>query len=76
MRRNRDELESLLKQAFADGVRWPIDRPSLRALSHMGPTVAQIAGYFSVDPVKVQALLNDGSTATVTSTVHEQNHAQ
>jgi len=59
MLRNRDELGSLLRQAFDEGVSWPIDRPSLRALSHMGLTVAQIARYFSIDPVEVQALLND-----------------
>jgi hypothetical protein len=45
MLRNRNELDSLLRQAFAEGVSWPIDRPSLRALSHMELTVAQIAGY-------------------------------
>jgi hypothetical protein len=58
MLRNRNELDSLLRQAFAEGVSWPIDRPSLRALSHMGLTVAQIAGYFSIDPIEAQALLN------------------
>jgi hypothetical protein len=29
MLRNRDELDSLLKQAFAQGVSWPIERSSL-----------------------------------------------
>jgi hypothetical protein len=58
MSRNRDELDSLLRQAFAEGVRWPIERPSLIALSEMGLTVQQIARYFSIDPVEVQALLN------------------
>jgi hypothetical protein len=58
MPHNRDELDSLLKQSFAEGVSWPIDRPSLRALSHMGLTVEQVARYFSIDPVEVQALLN------------------
>jgi hypothetical protein len=58
MRRNQEELDSLLKPSFAKSVSWPIDRPSLRALSGMGLTVAQIARYFSVDPVEVQALLN------------------
>jgi hypothetical protein len=58
MSRNRDELDSLLKQAFAEGARWPIERPSLRALSDLGLSVPQIARYFSVDPVEVQALLN------------------
>jgi hypothetical protein len=38
MSRNRDEL---LKQAFADGVRWPIERAFLRALLDMGLTVPQ-----------------------------------
>ena len=56
--RNRDELDYLLKQSFAEGVSWPIDRASLRALFDLGLTVAQIARYFSIDPVKVQALLN------------------
>jgi hypothetical protein len=58
MLRNRNELDSLLRQAFAEGVSWPIDRPSLRALSHMGLTVAQIARYFSTDSIEVQALLS------------------
>jgi hypothetical protein len=57
MSRNRDELDSLLKQAFAEGARWPIERPSLRALSDLGLSVPRIAWYFS-DPVEVQALLN------------------
>ena len=65
---NRDELDSLLKQAFEEGVSWPIDRPSLMALSRMGPTVAQIAQYFSTDPIEVQALLNGRSAEFVTST--------
>jgi hypothetical protein len=55
---NRDELDSLLKQWFAEGVSWPIDRASLRVLLRMGLTVAQIAGYFSIDPAEVRALLN------------------
>jgi hypothetical protein len=56
--RNQEESDSLLKQSFAKRANWPIDRPSLWALSGMGLTVAQIARYFSVDPVEVQALLN------------------
>ncbi len=56
--RNRDELDWLLKQSFAEGVSWPTDRASLRALFDLGLTVAQIARYFSIDPVKIQALLN------------------
>jgi hypothetical protein len=56
--RNRDELDWLLTQSFAEGVSWPIDRASLRALFDLGLTVAQIAKYFSTDPVEVQALLN------------------
>jgi hypothetical protein len=55
---NREELDDLLKRSFADGVRWPIDRPSLRTLSDMGLTVAQIARYFSVEPADVQAALD------------------
>lgn len=55
---NRDPLDCLLKQSFAQGVSWPIDRASLRALLHMGLTVVQVARYFSIDPVEVQALLN------------------
>jgi hypothetical protein len=58
MLRNRDESDSLLKQAFVEGVSWPIDRPSLRALSDMGLTVVQIARYFSVDSAQVQATLD------------------
>jgi hypothetical protein len=46
------------KQSFAAGVSRPIDRASLRALSDLGLTVAQIARYFSIDPVEVQAQLN------------------
>jgi hypothetical protein len=57
MSRNPDELEFLLRQAFAEGVRWPIDRPSLRALSRMGLTLAQTAQYFSVDPGEIRAIL-------------------
>jgi hypothetical protein len=58
MRRKREGLDNLLKQGFIEGVSWPIDRPSLEALSHLGLTIAQIARYFSVDPVRVQAALN------------------
>ncbi len=57
MLHNRDELDGLLKQAFAEGVRWPIERPSLNALSDLGLSVEQIARYFSVDPVEVRAFL-------------------
>jgi hypothetical protein len=55
---NRDQVDCLLKQSFADGVSWPIDHPSLRALFHMGLTVVGVARYFSIDPAEVQALLN------------------
>jgi hypothetical protein len=55
---NRDQLDCLLKQSFAQGVSWPIDRASLRALFHMGLTIVQVARYFSIDPVEVQALIN------------------
>jgi hypothetical protein len=55
---NRDELDCPLKQSFVEGVNWPILRASLRALLDLGLTVAQIARYFSIDPVEVQALLN------------------
>jgi hypothetical protein len=54
---NRDQLDCLLKRSFAEGVAWPIDRASLRALFDMGLTVAQAARYFSVDPVEVHAAL-------------------
>ncbi len=54
---NRDELDCLRKQAFGEGVRSPIERSSLNALKDMGLTVEQIARYFSVDPVEVQAFL-------------------
>jgi hypothetical protein len=43
MGRNPDELDSMLRHSFVEGANWPIDRPSLRALSRMGLTVAQIA---------------------------------
>jgi len=39
-------------------VSWPIDRASLRALFDLGLTVVQVARYFSIDPVEVQALPN------------------
>jgi hypothetical protein len=58
MLHSRDELDSLLKQAFAEGVNWPLDRPSLGGLLHMGLTIAQLARYFSIDPAEVQLLLN------------------
>ncbi len=34
--RNRDELDWLLKQSFAEEVSWPTDRASLRALFDLG----------------------------------------
>ena len=58
MLHNRGELDSLLKRAFDDGVRWPIEAPSLRALSDMGLTAQQIARYFSVDPAEVEVWLD------------------
>jgi hypothetical protein len=58
MSRDRAELDCMLKQAFAEGAHWPIERPSLKALSDLGLTVPQIARYFSVDPAEVQALLS------------------
>jgi hypothetical protein len=51
---NREDLNSVMKEAFAKGARWPIDRPSLRVLSHMGLSIEQIAWYFSVDAVEVE----------------------
>jgi hypothetical protein len=57
MPRDGDKLDSLLKQAFDEGVSWPIERSSLNALTDMGLTIDQIALYFSVDPVEVQAIL-------------------
>jgi hypothetical protein len=60
MGRNPDELDSMLRHSFAEGANWPIDRPSLRALSRMGLSVAQIARHFSIDPADVQALLDHG----------------
>ena len=58
MLHHRNDLGSLLMRSFSEGVRWPIDRPSLRALSGMGLSVAQIARYFSVDAREVQARLD------------------
>ena len=58
MPHDRNELESLLMQSFTEGVPWPIDRPSLTALSDMGLSVAEIARYFSVDEGEVLALLD------------------
>ena len=40
------------KQSSAKGVGWPVDHASLLALSDLGLTVAQIARYFSIDPVE------------------------
>lgn len=60
MLRDRDELDSLLKQAFEEGVYWPIERPSLNALVDLGLTIEQIALYFSVDPDEVRAVLKSG----------------
>jgi hypothetical protein len=57
MLHNRDELDSLPKQAFDEGVRWPVERSSLTALSDLGLSAEQIARYFSVDPVVVRASL-------------------
>jgi hypothetical protein len=57
MLHTRDELDSLLKQAFDEGVSWPIERSSLNALADMGLTIDQIAWYFSVDLVEVRAIL-------------------
>jgi hypothetical protein len=57
---NRNELENLLKQAFEEGVRRPIESSSLNALADMGLTVEQIARYFSVDPMEVRAFLKAG----------------
>jgi hypothetical protein len=53
MLRDRDELDNPLKQAFEEGVSWPIERSSLKALVDMGLAVEQIARYFSLDPVEV-----------------------
>ena len=58
MNTNRNELDCLPKQSLAEGAGWPIDRASLRALFDLGLTVVQVARYFSIDPVEVQALLN------------------
>jgi hypothetical protein len=55
---NRDQVECLQKRSFAEGAAWLIDRASLRALFDMGLTAAQIARYFSIDPIEVQAVLN------------------
>jgi len=64
MLRDHDELDNLLKRAFKDGVRWPIDRSSLNALANMGLSIDQIARYFSVDPAKVRTVLESGREQT------------
>jgi hypothetical protein len=56
----RDKLDSLLKQAFDEGVSWPIERSPLNVLVDNGLTIEQIARYFSVDPVEVRAVLKSG----------------
>jgi hypothetical protein len=58
--RNREQLDSLRKRSFVEGVSWPVGRASLDALSDMGLTVNQIAQYFSVDPNEVRAFLESG----------------
>ena len=55
---NTGTVDCLLQQSFAEGVSWPIDRASLRALFDLGLSVGQIARYFSIDPIEVQELLN------------------
>jgi len=60
MRRSREELENLLLRSFDEGARWPIDRASLRTLSRMGLSVAEVAQHFGVDPTEVRALLSQG----------------
>jgi hypothetical protein len=55
---NTGTVDCLLKQSFAEGVSWPIDRASLRALFDLGLSAVQIARYFSIDPIEVQELLN------------------
>jgi hypothetical protein len=55
---NTGTVDCLLQQSFAEGVSWPIDRASLRALFDLGLSVVQIARYFSIDPIEVQELLN------------------
>jgi hypothetical protein len=60
MLRDRDEVDCLLKQAFEEGVSWPIERSSLNVLADMGLTIEQIAQYFSVDPVAIRAVLKSG----------------
>jgi hypothetical protein len=60
MLRDRDEVDCLLKQAFEEGVSWPIERSSLNVLADMSLTIEQIAQYFSVDPVEVRAVLKSG----------------
>jgi len=57
MFRHGDAVDNRLKQAFVEGVSWPVERSSLRALSDIGLSAEQIARYFSVDPVEVRALL-------------------
>jgi hypothetical protein len=61
MLRDGDKLDGLLKRAFDEGLRWPIERASLNALADMGLTIDQIARYFSVDPAQVRANLKTRS---------------
>ena len=44
---NTGTVDCLLQQSFAEGVSWPIDRASLRALFDLGLSVVQIARYFA-----------------------------
>ena len=58
MLRNRNELDGLPKQAFAQGFAGQSSGPRLTRSPNLGLSVEQIARYFSVDLVEVRASLN------------------
>lgn len=60
---SRDELESMLRTSFVEGVDWPPDPASMAALSDMGMTVEHIARCFLVEPSEVRRLMESHGAA-------------
>jgi len=48
-----DPREEVLKLAFMEGAKWPLDPAPLRALIAMGMPYAQIAKHFAVNRIDV-----------------------
>lgn len=53
---SRDGLRASLKQFFTGGALWPVDRAALAAMTDMGLSNGEIAGYFAVGPDEVHML--------------------